>query len=169
MSREGESLRDETSSWRGCKLLSPEFASRKGQGMWASSTLSGIPVQRSSVSLKESSNYRNESVDERSIPCFHLRLLLKYENLGRCGVRPARLWDVLQGGDGFRLIKSENQAFQWGAFPRTFELHLGSPLFLRPTHKTAQMFLHLHTHKHIHACTYTHIHYTQLQLLIINP
>lgn len=83
-----------------CKLLAPEHASRQGGDMGTGQQQpKRRPVQRGFVSRKGSSNYRDEAVDESSIPCFDLRLLLQGPNVG--------LRDVLQGAGRFSLMEAE--------------------------------------------------------------
>lgn len=116
----------------GCKLLAPGHASRKGGDMGIGQQQpKRCPVQRGFVSLKGSSNYRDEGVDESSIPCFHLRLLLQGPNLG--------LRDVLQGAGRFSLMESEG-FFGGGTFPLSFKVYLWSQLSLRLTTKLQNCF-----------------------------
>ena len=115
----------------GCKLLAPEHTSRKGGDMGIGQQQpKRCPVQRGFVSLKGSSNYRDEAVDESSIPCFDLRFLLQGPNLG--------LRDVLQGAGRFSLMESEG--FRGGTFPLSFEVYLWSQLSLRLTTKLQKCF-----------------------------
>ena len=115
----------------GCKLLAPEHTSRKGGDMGIGQQQpKRCPVQRGFVSLKGSSNYRDEAVDESSIPCFDLRFLLQGPNLG--------LRDVLQGAGRFSLMESEG--FRGGTFPLSFEVYLWSQPSLRLTTKLQKCF-----------------------------
>jgi len=66
------------------KLLAPEHASRKGGDSGIGQHPKRCPVQRGFVSLKESSDHRDEGEDESSIPCVHLRLLFQGPKAERC-------------------------------------------------------------------------------------
>ena len=103
----------------GRKLLAPEYASRKGGDSGIGQHPKRCPVQRGFVSLKESSDHRDEGADESSVPCIHLRLLLQGPNAGPC--ESARhsfgLFSREQGASVLRRVRA---AFRGGHLSSQF-------------------------------------------------
>lgn len=143
------------SGWH-ARSLSPEYANMKrfrdvGIGQWHPV----FPVPRGSVSLNLAITVMRVWI-KPTYSAYTWGFCLMKRTWGSM-VSAQLVYKILLREQVASVLWRERIRLFSRVFPLTFEVHLGSQLLLRLTHKTAQNLLHPCTHMHTHSLRQLHL------------